>query len=229
VGHNTDNHRGLRALPLLLLGDPYLYCVPILSPLDIIKGQWALEAVQVVALRRAGELGNGLLPHDFSMDPSTQPPGSVLLPSLADLHAWRAELDFLEDRTLTVDIESAGHLLVMIGFCRVVDLKSICVPFRKRQGQLYWSDTDVVVAARWVAELLESPNYPKVFHNGQAFDVPMLEFMGFEVNGYVDDTMILQHVAYPEMPKGLEFVSILYAWARPWKYLSKLEKEGDGK
>jgi hypothetical protein len=71
---------------------------------------------------------------------------------------------------------------------------------------------------------LASPT-PKVFHNGQAFDIPYLEDLGFEVNGYAGDTLLMAHLALPELPKGLQFLATLYCRLPMWKRLVE-EEEG---
>ena len=52
---------------------------------------------------------------------------------------------------------------------------------------------------------------------------------GFTVQNYAFDTMLAQHIAYPELPKGLEFVANLYAGLGGWKKMVKTDSEGEGK
>lgn len=81
-------------------------------------------------------------------------------------------------------------------------------------------------------ELLANPTIGKWFHNGQAFDIPYLEYQGFEVQGYVGDTMLLQRYCFPEQPADLQSMANFYAEMSPWKELSDQvneDEEGEGK
>jgi len=75
-----------------------------------------------------------------------------------------------------------------------------------------------------LADFLVRQDVEKIFHNGQAFDIPYLEDMGFKVGGYVSDTMLRAHLTYAEHRKGLEFLASTYANMPGWK---KMVKEGD--
>lgn len=68
-----------------------------------------------------------------------------------------------------------------------------------------------------------------MFHNGVSHDVPILEELGFEVQGRLLDTMFLSHVAYPEAPKGLQHCATLHLWAPVWKSLTEETDEEEGK
>jgi ribonuclease D len=77
-------------------------------------------------------------------------------------------------------------------------------------------------------ELLAS-SCPKVFQNGQAFDVPILEANGFTVTNYIWDTLLMQHIAYAEMQAGLEHMARLYCGVNGWKHTIKGEQAGEWK
>jgi hypothetical protein len=80
----------------------------------------------------------------------------------------------------------------------------------------------------WTYGVLASPDIPKVFHNGQAYDIPLLIENGFDVGGYMGDTLLMAHCAYPEMPKSLEYLGVLYGKVPGWKHLTR-DYEGEGK
>lgn len=50
----------------------------------------------------------------------------------------------------------------------------------------------------------------KVFHNGGAFDIPMLERHGFKVENFHWDTMIAHRIVWAELPSSLAFLTSLY-------------------
>jgi hypothetical protein len=132
------------------------------------------------------------------------------------------------------DIEAAGPHITIVGMCRLRDLVPIVVRFRKKGGDPYHETYhDLEETVRLLYDLLADPRLPKVFHNGQAYDVPVLEGYGFTVRGYYDgggfDTMLGMRICYPEMPKDLEYVAKVFAGLPPWKYLSGLDPEGEDK
>ena len=205
-----------------------VWAVPILHPSYIMRGQWALEPAQVAYLKRALKIAKGWDPP--LEDVTACPPGCVLQPTLGDLDDWRTGLEGCADRRVAADLECAGPVLLGVGLMRFEDEVGIYVPFRHHLADTYWRTyKDCGKAAVWLDGVLSDPTIPKVFQNGQAFDVPYLQDIGFEVQGYEDDTMIMQHVAYPEMPKGLEYLGILYAGLPAWKWLAKVADQGDGK
>lgn len=56
----------------------------------------------------------------------------------------------------------------------------------------------------------------KVFHNG-LYDVPLLRANGYPVDGEIDDTMLLHHVAFPGMSHRLQAVGAQFMAVAPWK------------
>lgn len=70
---------------------------------------------------------------------------------------------------------------------------------------------------------------PKWFHNGLFFDIPLLRHNGYEVKGYAGDTLLMHHIAYPEIKKGLAYLSNLYLGAGRWKQLVAEQDEGEDK
>lgn len=206
---------------------PKRWAVPLLHPAYILRGQFALEPAQVMYLERALRIAGG---EDPTVPDVTKPPlGGIVLPTLADLVEWRKGLEACKDHTITCDIEGVWPALIGIGFCRLEDEISLYIPIRTVDAEHYWSLSDLEVVVRWLDDLLGDPSIGKVFHNGQTFDVPFLERLGFKVRGYVDDTLVLQHNTYADMPKRLEFCAILYAGLPSWKWLVSVGDEGDNK
>lgn len=187
------------------------------------RGQWGLEPAQVLYLRRVKAMLDGTAAP--LLDTTQTPPSFTVRPTLAQVETW-----FARDLSagVAVDIECAGHLLVAIGFCDYTTEEAICVPFRRQGGDPYWTDPDeAAAAARCCGRVLADPAIPKIFHNGQTFDVPELESYGFQVEGYVDDTLVMSHTTYPDMPKRLNFLGTLYGGLPEWKYLVKQGEEED--
>ena len=201
-----------------------VYCVSTLHPAYIARGNWAEEPAQEEFVRRARLLAAGKLPKPDNVD--EVPPGAILEPSMADLHRWR---NGVTAEGATFDVECAGDVLICIGFTRMVDLEYVCVRFRRRGARAAGPDHILSSRAAWVYEVLANPSIPVIPHNGVAFDAPMLERVGFTVAGLVDDTMLMAHVAYPEIPRGLQTRAILHSGASAWKRLVSTDDEGEGK
>ena len=196
--------------------------LPIQSPSYILGGNWAEEPAQVEYLKYAKELTNGL---EHSRPDFSQPPPGVAFiyqPTLTDLHKFQANIG---PGGVVVDIETAGDHLRLVGLLARDNLDYLGFPLRSQGGAGYWSQSDLPAAVQWLWELLADPNVPKTFHNGSSFDVPMLERNGFVVSGYVFDTMLAAHVAYPGVPKGLEELTKVHLRAGGWKSLVKMDAE----
>lgn len=205
-----------------------VWCISIQHPGAIVRDQWAREPQQWEYLRRARGLAGGTWEppsHDALLAHST------LDPSLPQLQAWEAQLRQGSDQTLTVDIECAGPHLVAVGLCRVRDLSAVVVRFRGPGGTQHWG-AELPAVVQWLWELLADPAVPKWFHNGQAFDIPYLHYQGFEVQGYVGDTLLLQRYMFPEMGAGLQECAVFYCGWPAWKQLADQtndDEKGEGK
>lgn len=199
----------------------------LLHPSYILRGQWALEPAQVLYLKRLRRwLAGEPLP---SIKPTELPPGAIINPTLEQVAEYVYHPTIAEG--VAVDIECAGNVLVAIGMCRVADEVPICVPFRRQGGDPWWPSDMAEAILFHIDYVLGSTKIPKMFQNGAAFDIPMLESWGFTVNNYTFDTMIAAHTAFPEMPKGLQFLGILYGGMPLWKNMVKTAKDEteDGK
>ena len=64
--------------------------------------------------------------------------------------------------------------------------------------------------------LLTSP-VPKVAQNGFFDHSYLMRFNGIEVNNYIYDTMVAQHVSYAEQPKGIDTLASVYTDEPYWK------------
>lgn len=80
-----------------------------------------------------------------------------------------------------------------------------------------------------VAQILASPA-KKVFHNGGAFDIPILEGMyDLHVENYYWDTMVGQHVMWVELPKSLDYLCSIYTRQPYYKTAGRAEIPDDAK
>lgn len=205
-----------------------VWVLSIVHPGAIVRGAWAAEPQQHEYLRRAKALAGG----------SWEPPSHDALiarvaqsPTADDILSWCGR-QRAERATLAIDIECAGPHLVCIGFCAVQSLEGIVVRFRGDGGVQLWGLADLKLIVEAVYDLLADPEVPKWFHNGQAFDIPYLEFQGFEMEGYAGDTLLLQRYMFPEMGAGLQECASFYLGIPAWKWLASEtndDEEGEGK
>jgi len=101
-----------------------------------------------------------------------------------------------ESDKLAVDIETFGPYLACVGFSPNPNL-GIC---------FVWDNSVAIRDA--VQRILDSPA-KKVFHFG-TFDTEYLYLQGFTVNNYWWDTMVAQHVMWPELPRALKYLTSVY-------------------
>lgn len=140
-------------------------------------------------------------------------------PTLGELETWRSLLVGCD--ILSTDIETTRRTITCIGFSPTVDT-SYVVPFydgRKPDGNYWPSHEHEKVAWEAVRDILASPA-KKLFQNG-LYDLQYLTGMGFQVRNCADDTMILHHALYPEMPKDLGFLGSIYTNESSWKLMRK--------
>lgn len=203
------------------------WVVPILHPAALFRGRWAEEPEQWEWLRRARRL------HDGEWEPPTLEElveGAPQEPTLADLQEWERVLRTQPQGLHTLDIECAGPHLVFVGLCRVADLAPIGVRFRRQGGGLAHSPEELRPLVEWLARVLADPTLQVWGHNAQAFDIPYLEHLGFEVGGFAGDTMLLQRYLYPGLQANLEHVAAFHAELPGWKWLvHNKDEEEEGK
>lgn len=210
-----------------------VWFTPVLHPAAIIRGMWSKEPFQEITLRRIGKfLMDGTEPAPW--DIHEPPPRSTLYPSLEDLTEFYESTKREGWDALSHDLENAGNHIICDSITQL-NLetgevgRSLCLRFRLKGGVLYWPDRESLTkAAGWLWWVLADPDVAVVAHNGITHDVPILELAGFVVGGRLIDTMIMQHTAYSEMQKGLQFCATMYSEAPVWKVLTDGEDDEKG-
>lgn len=146
-------------------------------------------------------------------------------PEVADVAAFASEC--MESDLLAVDIETGWGQITCIGFAPT-PTRAMCIPFldtRKGLSRSYWRTVEEeVIAWEWAQRILNSPT-PKVFQNG-LYDIAWLRRYGLSVVNYAEDTRLLHHALYPELPKDLAFMGATYTDLGQWKtWGGKVNKE----
>ena len=148
-------------------------------------------------------------------------------PTLSDLMEFEdrfiAKADFI-----TIDIETmpGARQIKCVGF-GVDAVTAIVVPFVdwRKPSRSYWNDPgDEVKAWAWVERQCASPK-PKLMQNGVYDAFWLWDRMGIAVMNYSEDTRLIHHVLYPELPKSLEYMGGRYLVQQPWKRWGRRKEE----
>ncbi len=118
----------------------------------------------------------------------------VINPTGLDREIWVEEL--LKARILGIDVETFGPYLACVGFAPSSDL-AIC----------FVNDNSIGFDSA-IRRLLAS-DIPKVAHFSH-FDYLYLVTHGYSVVNLTNDTMVLQHVMWPELPRALKYLVSIY-------------------
>ncbi len=128
--------------------------------------------------------------------------------------------DFLDNigSPAAVDIETVKGQIDNIGFADCFE-RAMSVPiFNAGANTNYWpSAVDEARVLDAIARYLANPNKKKIFQNGN-YDVQWLwEKWRIAVRGRSDDTRLLHHALWPELPKDLGTIASLHLNMPAWK------------
>lgn len=191
---------------------PGIKLVPTLHPAHVIH-EWKFFHVVV------GDLLKAVRESEY---PEIRRPHRELWlePTLEDIANFKAT--YLDGADLvSVDIETGWKQITCIGLAPD-STRGLCVPFWdfRRPSRNYWVSAEAELEA-WelVREVLEGPT-PKLFQNGP-YDIYWLwNVYGIKVRNYREDTRLVHHALYPELPKSLEFMGATYGSQGPWKQMA---------
>lgn len=202
----------------------------LLHPTTIQQGQWGKEMLQVLYLKRLRAWAFDNHPCDV-VDLSQPGENANLFPTVAEIEAFLVD-PRCQTEGVAIDLEAAGEHPRCLGIMLVESEEYICIHFRKQGGEPYWGYTDLCTIVSLLQIFLADSSVPKVFQNGQAYDVPELEELGFVVRGYAEvgfDPMIAHRYAFGESPADLQTLGIAYGGLPAWKRLVREDEEGEGK
>jgi uracil-DNA glycosylase len=192
-----------------VFGGPYplgVIVLPTYHPAAILR-QWAWRAVAVQDMRKVAEIAGGRAP--------TRPAEDYAIPrSLGDALDAVDELSRVED-PVACDIETRAGYIDCIGFATSAS-RAICFPFFSLEHpQGLWNHPDETAIVVAIRKLLHSA---RIVGQNFLYDAQYIaRHWGLAVVPEFD-TMIAQGVAFPGMPKALDFLSSLYLpWHRYWK------------
>ena len=154
------------------------------------------------------------------------PTRRLLVPETpADIRDWIADNLTDPGTLLATDIETFKGQIDCIGFASS-RLEALTIPFiNVPDFTSYWSDpADEAEALRYTAEILMGP-WPKLLQYG-TYDIQWIwERWGIPVLNYEQDTRLLHHALYPELPKDLATLGATYENERGWKILNSRKED----
>ena len=109
----------------------------------------------------------------------------------------------------TNDLETWSNQIACVGIGYNMN-EAACIPFMcsdKPEG--YWTADEELLLTLKLKDVLTDPNTSSVFHNGH-FDLQYYIAQWGYMPNVSADTMVLQHVCYPDMRKALDFCASLY-------------------
>jgi len=142
------------------------------------------------------------------------------MPTLTDIQAFATS----PYTKLSMDIETSydkywENALICIGFSTLD--QTICIPWLKQGGGLYWSPRYHKSVVMEINRLL---SHPLIMQNG-FFDVQVLEAIGFDIPNFFFDTMLAHHLLYAELPHDLGFICSMHT---PMPYYKDESKSDAG-
>jgi DNA polymerase I-like protein with 3'-5' exonuclease and polymerase domains/uracil-DNA glycosylase len=132
----------------------------------------------------------------------------IVEPSLREAQVYMGQCK-LAGRFAT-DIEVVNHQVHCFCLCYHPN-EAMVVPLVHEAQDPYWDFDDEMQLWSSYADLMQDPTIMKVNQNIIGFDAPfLLEKNNIHTVGPFGDTMIAQHIMYPDFKKGLDFITSIY-------------------
>lgn len=131
------------------------------------------------------------------------------------------------ERRLTLDIETKKGQVTCVGFAKSpAEAYVFPITDELKPGNNYWPDPLLEVhTILAIKELCEDSSIEKVLQNG-VYDIQYLwRVLRIKTLGFRDDTMIMHHVLYSELPKSLGFMGSIYTNEASWKLMRRWEEK----
>jgi len=128
---------------------------------------------------------------------------------------------------LTLDIETKLGQITCVGFAPSPQ-EAYVIPFtdERKEDKNFWPTVEGEIhAVLAVRTLCEQGNIEKVLQNG-VYDIQYLwRVHNTKTLGFRDDTMIMHHVLFAELPKSLGFMGSVYTNEASWKLMRRWEEK----
>lgn len=173
-------------------------CIPTFHPASTLHGSYTWRYIIMADFEKARrEL-------EFS---EYRPPrrNIIIEPSFKDTIDYMRMVRATKNRFAT-DLEVINHQVSC--FCITPD-KDECmvIPVGDEYGNPWWDEAKEMAIWQEYAGLMGDEKIDKINQNLIGFDVPfLLQQNNIFTRGFLGDTMIAQHIMYPDFKKGLDFI-----------------------
>jgi len=167
-------------------------------PAACLKGQYTLRYTIIADLKRARE---------ESESPEYKPPQRDLIinPTFSEAIDFMDSMNDSGTKRIATDIEVLNHQVSCFSLTDSPDY-AMCIPLIDEEGNHRWSEGQETEIWLTYAELLGNPDIMKINQN-IVFDMAVLYQKNHIIfRGPIGDTMVAQHLMYPDFPKGLDFI-----------------------
>lgn len=196
--------RGVAASSTLCRG---LKVLPTYHPAGIMRN-WSWRSIAIADLIKVRE-------REQHFADVRRPERQILRdPTLEEIRAWLKQ----PAQAYAIDTETANRQIEMIGLARSrSEAIVIRLVNKRRPGYNHWSELDEQEIWRLLRWRLEDPSITKIFQNG-LYDLQyFIRRSPLRPRNCSEDTMLLSHSLFPELPKGLGFLGSIYTNEASWK------------
>lgn len=128
---------------------------------------------------------------------------------------------------VATDIEVINHQVSCFSVAKSPH-EALVIPFVDHGGDCWELDDEITIWTAY-ADILHNPDVMKVNQNIIGFDSPfLLQQNHIHIRGPIGDTMVAQHILYPEFNKGLDFIASVHTREPYWKDEGKMWKNPEG-
>jgi DNA polymerase I-like protein with 3'-5' exonuclease and polymerase domains len=192
--------------------------IPTIHPAATFRGQYTYRYTIIHDLKRVR--------HEKD-DPALNLPDRVFIldPSYEEACDFLTELKH-EDHFAT-DIECFNHQVSCFSVCSD-PYRIISIPFIDENRDHNYTELEEAMIWKLYAELMHNEKIMKIGQN-IIFDIGFLfQKNNIITRGQIGDTMVAQHIVYPDYPKGLDFICSIHTrepyykddgkmWKKPWE------------
>jgi DNA polymerase-1 len=147
-----------------------------------------------------------------------------ILPEFQDIKDWLLE----RHSPVALDIESIGPCTRSIGFAWS-PTEAISIPLISK-GQHHWGPETEILILQMLKDYLADPQVKKYLQNAPYDTTVLSTELGLHVDGIELDTMYSHHLLYPELPKGLDFLSSIHTdFPKYWGLPDQPHDEGNAR
>lgn len=175
--------------------------IPTFHPAALMR-QWSWRPVALLDMQKVAR-------ESAFPDVRRMPRRLEVMPTFDDCMRELRRMRFAPMSKVAFDIETEAGQITAIAFSDRPEW-AISIPFWFGMSGNLWSEEEEFELWRAVTDLLEDPTVGKIAQNAQ-YDITFLaDCMDIHVAGLIFDTLVAQHVCYPEMPADLGFLCSIY-------------------